>query len=79
MTRSEQEKAVLAAVTSCANEDGWANLADIGTKLREASVKYGKLAKFLASFQDIVEIKQDTDIHPPVAYVRVKTTVEKQE
>jgi len=72
MTRSEQEKTILAAVASCANEEGCANLADIGTKLREANVKYGKLAKFLVSFQNIVEIEQDTAVTPPVAYVKVK-------
>jgi len=72
MDRSEQENAVKTAVGACANEEGWANLADVGTKLKEAGVKYGKLSKFFDSFQNMVEVKVNTEIAPPVAYVKLK-------
>lgn len=71
MDRSEQENIIKTVVSGCANEEGWANLADVGNKLREADVKYGKLSKFFDSFKNIVEVMVNKDIDPPVAYVKL--------
>lgn len=60
------------AITKCANESGWANLADLGPQLKELNVHYKKLSKFLKAFDEILEMKLDESIQPPVMYARLK-------
>ena len=56
------------------DENGWINLADLGTPLSMEGIeykKYGypKLSQFINNFNDILEFKS-TDSTPPVYYVR---------
>jgi len=62
---------LIEAIFSCAKSDGWANLAEVGVVLRQKSIKYGKLSKFVQNFSEIIEIKIDETRQPPVAYARL--------
>ncbi|MEM9982888.1 MAG: hypothetical protein AAF734_10355 [Bacteroidota bacterium] len=59
------------AVVSCADETGWANLAEIGAVLRKNGVKYGKLWRFINDYPHIVETKIDTSTTPPAIYAKL--------
>ncbi len=59
------------AIEACAKEGGWANLAEVGVILREKSVPYGKLSKFIARYSDIIETRIDESRQPPVVYARM--------
>jgi len=72
MTHSEFEAILKEGVNSCANEKGWANLAELGTYLRQRGLQYGKLSRFLQDYQDIVETQMDTSITPPAVYARLR-------
>ncbi len=71
MEKSELENIIIEAINKCADEDGWANLAKMGAFMRKQGVKYGRLSRLLAEHTDIVEIKVDDNIQPPVAYARL--------
>lgn len=71
MNKGEFEEQIITAVNRCANEQGWANLAEVGAKLREQGIKYGKLSKFLRDYEYLVEMRSDTNRVPPVAYARL--------
>lgn len=68
------ESAIIAAVSACANDSGWANLAEIGAQLRKNGVNYGKLSKFFNDYQHLVETKVDEEISPPVVYAKIIIT-----
>ena len=72
MTRTELETILKEGVNSCANETGWANLAELGTYLRQRGLQYGKLSRFLQDYQGIIEMKMDTTITPPAVYARLR-------
>ena len=55
MEKSELEYIIKDGVNSCANEQGWANLAELGTYLRLKGIKYGKLSRFLQDFANILD------------------------
>jgi hypothetical protein len=65
------EQSLKEAVAHCADETGWANLAEIGTYLRSKGVKYGKLSRFVSNYPYSVETKMDTSVVPPAVYARV--------
>lgn len=71
MDKSELESVIIEAVNKCADENGWANLAKMGAFIRKKGVKYGRLSRLLADHTDIVEIKVDDSIQPPVAYAKL--------
>jgi transcription antitermination factor NusA-like protein len=71
MDKSELESIIVEAVNKCADENGWANLAKMGAFIRKKGVKYGRLSRLLAEHTDIVEIKIDDSIQPPVAYAKL--------
>jgi hypothetical protein len=71
MERSELENIVKDGVNSCANEQGWANLAELGTFLRLKGIKYGKLSRFLLEYSNIIELKVDDSITPPAVYAKL--------
>ena len=71
MENAENEKVLAEAITACANEEGWANLAEIGGMLREKGIKYGKLSKFISRFPELVETRIDESRQPPVVYARL--------
>ena len=73
MEKSELKGIITEAVNKCADENGWANLAKMGAFMRKKGVKYGRLSRMLAEHTDIVEIKVDDSIQPPVAYAKVIT------
>ena len=72
MNYSEIENILKEGVNSCANEQGWANLAELGTYLRQRGLHYGKLSRFLHDFEHVVETKIDDSITPPAVYARLK-------
>lgn len=72
MDKVEIEKVLKEAVSSCANDEGWANLAEIGTYLRQRSIRYGKLSRFLQDYSHVVETQIDTSITPPAVYARLR-------
>jgi hypothetical protein len=72
MERSEIEDILKNAVNSCANSEGWANLAELGTSLRRSGIKYGKLSRFLINYEDMLETRKDDSITPPAVYARLK-------
>jgi hypothetical protein len=71
MDKSELESIIIEAVNKCADEKGWANLAKMGAFIRKKGVKYGRLSRLLAEHTDIVEIRIDDSIQPPVAYAKL--------
>ena len=72
MTRAELESILKEGVNSCANETGWANLAEVGTYLRQRGLQYGKLSRFLQDYQNIIETRMDTSITPPAVFARLR-------
>ena len=72
MTRSEFEIILKEGVNSCANAQGWANLAELGTFLRQRGLQYGKLSRFLEDYQNIIETRVDNSITPPAVYARLR-------
>ncbi len=71
MEKAELQNIIKETIISNADDSGWANLAKIGAFLRRKEVSYGRLSKMLKSHQDIVELKIDDSINPPVAYAKV--------
>jgi len=71
MERDEIENILKDAVSSCADSQGWANLAEIGTFMRQRGVKYGKLSRFMNDFKDIVTTRIDETITPPSVYAKL--------
>ena len=71
MDKSELESIIIEAVNKCADDEGWANLAKMGAFIRKKGVKYGRLSRLLAEHSDIVEIRIDDSIQPPVAYAKI--------
>ena len=72
MNRNEIENIIKEGVNSCANELGWANLAELGTYLRQRGLHYGKLSRFLQDYSSIVETRIDDSITPPAVYARLR-------
>ncbi|MFO7722324.1 MAG: OST-HTH/LOTUS domain-containing protein [Bacteroidales bacterium] len=72
MEQSEIEAAIIHAVEACVSKEGWVNLAELGTQLRRAGLHYGKLSSFLRKHEDLLEMKIDDTVIPPVVYARVK-------
>ena len=72
MERLELENIIKDGVNSCANEQGWANLAELGTFLRLKGIKYGKLSRFLQDYSSILEMRIDDTLTPPAVYARLK-------
>ncbi len=72
MTHSELIAILKDGVNSCANEQGWANLAELGTYLRQRGLQYGKLSRFLLDYQNVIETRMDTSVTPPAVYARLR-------
>ncbi len=73
MERSDLVDIIKDGVNSCANEQGWANLAELGTFLRMKGIKYGKLSRFLQDYTDTLEIRIDDTLTPPAVYAKLKS------
>ncbi len=71
MEKEALENAIKHAVTVCADDSGWANLAEIGAFLRKDGIKYGKLSHFLGSYKHLVETRIDNTVMPPVIYAKL--------
>jgi hypothetical protein len=71
MEKTEYENILKDAVNSCANDQGWANLAELGTYLRQRGIKYGKLSRFLDDYKHVLETRIDDSITPPAVYARL--------
>jgi len=71
MDRTEIEDILKDVVNSCANSEGWVNLAELGTALRRKDIRYGKLSRFISGFDNIIETRIDDSINPPAVYARL--------
>jgi hypothetical protein len=71
MEKSELEAVINEAINSCADENGWANLAKMGAYMRKQGVTYGRLSRMLKDYDHLVETKIDENIQPPVAYAKL--------
>lgn len=71
MERSEIEATIVQAVEACVSKDGWVNLAELGTHLRRAEIRYGKLNNFLRGYSNMVEMRIDDTVTPPAVYARL--------
>jgi len=74
LTRAEKQAIIIKSVNACANaeNDNWANLAQVGAIIRQNGLKYGKLQPMLQSFAHILAFEQHYEHHAPVTYVRLK-------
>jgi hypothetical protein len=72
MTHAEFEIILKEGVNSFDNDEGWANLAELGTYLRQRGLQYGKLSRFLQDYQDIIETRVDPTITPPAVYAKLR-------
>lgn len=72
MERSEIEEAITQAAGACVSKEGWVNLAELGTQLRKAGLRYGKLSTFLSQYEDLLEMKIDDTVIPPAVYARLR-------
>ncbi|MFO8129788.1 MAG: OST-HTH/LOTUS domain-containing protein [Bacteroidales bacterium] len=72
MDKSQIRSEVIEAISRSADESGWANLAKIGAYLRKKEIRYGRLSRMLKEYDDVVELKIDDSIQPPIAYARIK-------
>lgn len=68
----EVETKIKAAIDNNADEQGWADLARIGSALKSGGIDYGiKLGLYFDSYTDLIESKYSNNT-PPVRYVRWK-------
>lgn len=72
MEQSEIEAIIIQAVGACVSKEGWVNLAELGTQLRRAGLKYGKLSAFLGQYENLLEMRIDDTVIPPAVYARLK-------
>lgn len=66
---------IRAAIEQNLEQDGWAQLAKVGAILKTKGINYGKLSMFFQGYSDIVEIKSDDSVFPPVTYAKMKGVV----
>lgn len=71
MEREEIISILKDGITTCAHNQDWANLAELGTFLRQRGIKYGKLSRYLEDYKDVVETKIDESVTPPAVYARL--------
>ena len=67
MDKSDLHEILKEAIIKCADDTGWANLAKLGAYLRRNGVKYGRLSRMLKNYEDVIELKIDDSMQPPVA------------
>lgn len=72
LSRAEKKQIIRNCILLCAKEDGWTNLAELGAKLRERGLRYGKLSRFIQDFPRLVEMRMDYSLNPPRAYARLR-------
>ena len=74
LTRAEKQTIIIESVNACMNADNnnWANLAQVGAAVRQKGLKYGNLKPMLQSFSHILEFDEIYEHHTPVTYVRLK-------
>ena len=72
MDKSDLHEILKEAIIKCADDTGWANLAKLGAYLRRNGVKYGRLSRMLKNYEDVIELKIDDSMQPPVAYAKIK-------
>lgn len=74
LTRAEKQAIIIESVKVCANaeNDNWANLAQVGAAIRQKGLKYGNLKPMLQSFAPVLAFEEHYEHHAPVTYVRLK-------
>jgi hypothetical protein len=71
MSKADIETALKEVITQCADAQGWANLADLGGKLRAKGVRYKKLSMLMNDHKHLVETRTDRSLEPPVVYAKI--------
>lgn len=71
MDKIQIQEILIEAISKNADETGWANLAKIGAMLRKEGLKYGRLSRMMKEYDEVIEMKTDDSIQPPVAYAKV--------
>ena len=71
MDKTEIQEILIEAISQNADETGWAHLAKIGAMFRKQGLKYGRLSRMLKDYEDVIEMKIDDSMDPPVAYAKV--------
>ncbi len=71
MDKAQIQEILIEAISKNADDTGWANLAKIGAMLRKMGLKYGRLSRMLKDYEEVIEMKIDDSIEPPVAYAKV--------
>ncbi|MBU2649303.1 MAG: hypothetical protein KKA81_00080 [Bacteroidetes bacterium] len=74
MDKGQIQEILIETISMCADDTGWANLAKIGAILRKKGLKYGRLSRMLKEYGQIIELRVDESIQPPVAYARIIQT-----
>ncbi|MCS6832819.1 MAG: hypothetical protein NZ521_04545 [Flammeovirgaceae bacterium] len=72
LSKTEIENILREVISQCADSMGWANLADLGGKLRARGVRYKKLSLLMNEYKHMVETKIDRSLEPPVVYAKLK-------
>jgi len=70
--RDNVEALIIEAICMCGDQDGWANLAEVGTYLRKSGVKYGKLSEFLDEYEHLFHRRTKLNVNPPSVYLKLK-------
>ncbi len=71
-TLNDTKDKIEEAVQHHANDDGWANLNEVGKYLKKEGVKVGKLSKFTKKYKKLLKVKVDDSTMPPVTLVKLK-------
>lgn len=72
LNKAEYENVIKDAILKCAGENGWANLAEVGSYLKQNGIKYKKLSKFLSDYDHLIEKRVDESRQPPVVFAKLK-------
>jgi hypothetical protein len=75
MTNEEIKKTLIETAKTCKHNDGWILLGSYGIALKQKGFDFKthghyKLAFFLATFPELIEMKEDTAYDPPLPYIK---------
>lgn len=75
MTNEQIKQLLLETASTCKQSEGWMHLGAFGIALKAKGFDFKtqghyKLAFFLATFPELIEIKEDNSFEPPLPYIR---------
>lgn len=79
MSNEEIKKILIETASTCKQVDGWIHLGAYGLALKAKNFDFKahghyKLAFFLATFPELIEMKEDSSFEPPLPYIRFITS-----